>query len=153
MVQRKIVKKREVFWDAVGMIAVTDNDDSLHDQAIAVRDRLFQEGTTFVTTDDILVEVGNGLSKLKQRPLAVAAIQAIRDSVEFGVIEIVYITSKLFEKGWLLYQGRMDKEWGLTDCISFVVMKERNITEAFTSDHHFEQAGFTNLLQIKKLRT
>jgi len=50
------------------------------------------------------------------------------------------------------YQERMDKEWGLTDCISFVVMKERKITEAFTSDRHFEQAGFTNLLQIRKPR-
>ena len=63
-----------------------------------------------MTTDDILVEVGNGLSKLKQRPLAVAAIQAIRDSVAFGVIDIVHITPKLFEKGWFLYQGRMDAD-------------------------------------------
>jgi hypothetical protein len=40
----------------------------------------------------------------------------------------------------------MDKEWGLTDCISFVVMKERKLTDALTTDHHFEQAGFKSLL-------
>lgn len=147
MVQREGVKK-EIFWDAVGIIALVDNDDSLHEQAIAVRDKLFQEDTKFVTTDDVLIEVGNGLSKLKQRPIAVAAINAIYDSVKFDVIEIIHVTKELFEKGWLLYQERMDKEWGLTDCISFTVMKDRKIAEAFTSDHHFEQAGFTNLLQI-----
>jgi hypothetical protein len=38
--------------------------------------------------------------------------------------------------------ARPDKEWSLTDCISFVAMNERNITDALTSDHHFEQAGF-----------
>ena len=38
------------------------------------------------------------------------------------------------------------KEWGLTDCTSFVVMMESQITQAFTSDHHFEQAGFEKLL-------
>ncbi|MBM3236109.1 hypothetical protein FJZ31_07395 [Candidatus Poribacteria bacterium] len=74
MARRKDVKKK-IFWDAVGIITVTDNDDSLHEQAITIRDELFQEGAKFVTTDDVLVEVGNGLSKLKQRPLAVAAIK------------------------------------------------------------------------------
>jgi len=51
--------------------------------------------------------------------------------------------------GWTLYQQRPDKEWGLTDCISFVVMQEQGISEAFTSDHHFTQAGFTILLSHK----
>jgi predicted nucleic acid-binding protein len=40
-----------------------------------------------------------------------------------------------------------DKEWGLTDCISFVVMQEQGLTDALTADHHFEQAGFTILLK------
>jgi len=41
----------------------------------------------------------------------------------------------------------MDKEWGLTDCISFVVMKDRKLTDVLTTDHHFEQAGFKSLLR------
>jgi predicted nucleic acid-binding protein len=64
MARRKGVKK-EIFWDAVGIIAVVDNDDSLHEQAIAVRDKLFQEGVKFVTTDNVLVEVANGSSNNK----------------------------------------------------------------------------------------
>ena len=42
--------------------------------------------------------------------------------------------------------ARMDKEWGLTDCVSFVVMQERNLTQALTTDRHFSQAGFADLL-------
>ena len=51
------------------------------------------------------------------------------------------------ERGLALYDARPDKQWSLTDCISFLVMQDRRITEALTGDHHFEQAGFTALLK------
>jgi hypothetical protein len=53
----------------------------------------------------------------------------------------------LFEAGTDLYSRRSDKEWSLTDCISFVVMQEQGIGEALTGDRHFEQAGFRALLK------
>ena len=46
-----------------------------------------------------------------------------------------------------LYEARMDKEWGLVDCLSFHVMWDRGLTKALTSDEHFEQAGFVALLR------
>jgi len=51
------------------------------------------------------------------------------------------------DRGLALYISRPDKDWSLTDCISFVVMKERGLTGALTADHHFEQAGFVALLK------
>ncbi|MFM5956954.1 MAG: PIN domain-containing protein, partial [Dolichospermum sp.] len=42
---------------------------------------------------------------------------------------------------------REDKEWGLVDCISFIVMQDRGITDALTADTHFQQAGFRALLR------
>ena len=49
-------------------------------------------------------------------------------------------------RGLALFGARPDKSWSLTDCISFVVMAERGITEALTGDHHFEQAGYRALI-------
>jgi hypothetical protein len=56
-------------------------------------------------------------------------------------------TQELFDRGVALYESRPDKEWSLTDCISFVVMADHGITEALTGDRHFEQAGFVALLK------
>jgi predicted nucleic acid-binding protein len=60
---------------------------------------------------------------------------------------IVETSGKLFRTGVAFYSRRPDKDWSLTDCISFVVMRDRGITEALTGDHHFEQAGFKALLK------
>jgi predicted nucleic acid-binding protein len=61
-------------------------------------------------------------------------------------LQIIPVSPTLLADGWTLYCQRLDKEWGLTDCTSFVVMTQAQITQAFTSDHHFEQAGFIKLL-------
>jgi uncharacterized protein len=61
-------------------------------------------------------------------------------------IHVVGIDSDLFMEGLALYQSRSDKMWGLTDCLSFVVMQTQNLTEAMTADHHFVQAGFRALM-------
>jgi len=53
----------------------------------------------------------------------------------------------LDEEAWSLLKTRLDKNWSLVDCASFVVMQHRKIAEGFTSDHHFEQAGFSRLLK------
>ncbi|MGO9596821.1 MAG: type II toxin-antitoxin system VapC family toxin [Isosphaeraceae bacterium] len=66
---------------------------------------------------------------------------------QVGTSQIVATTDELFEKGVALYDERRDKQWSLTDCISFVVMKDHSLQDALTGDHHYEQAGFTALLQ------
>jgi hypothetical protein len=66
---------------------------------------------------------------------------------EDAEVTIVPPGPELFEAGLKLYSQREDKDWTLTDCISFVVMERMGIREALTGDHHFEQAGFTVLLR------
>jgi predicted nucleic acid-binding protein len=58
------------------------------------------------------------------------------------MFEVVGFDPKVQQAGFDLYESRLDKDWSLTDCVSFAVMTQRGLTEALTADHHFEQAGF-----------
>lgn len=62
-------------------------------------------------------------------------------------VEIIELTNALHRAGLQLYREREDKEWGITDCISLVVMRERGLVAALPADHHFRQAGFRPLLK------
>ena len=75
------------------------------------------------------------------------SIETLNDLRNDESVEVIPISPKLFTKALKLYSSRLDKEWGMTDCISFVVMKDRKLTDALTTDHHFEQAGFKVLLR------
>jgi predicted nucleic acid-binding protein len=57
-------------------------------------------------------------------------------------VKIIHIDDALFSKGWTYFQRHNDKRYSLTDCLSFVVMQESEISMVFTLDHHFTQAGF-----------
>ena len=62
-------------------------------------------------------------------------------------VTVLPATDEWFDRGLSLYRSRPDKEWSLTDCISFQVMREREITQALTHDEHFIQAGFEAILR------
>jgi predicted nucleic acid-binding protein len=97
-----------------------------------------------VTTEWVLNEFANFLAKPPNRQLFVSMIQELRADPR---VVIVAASEATFEAGFTLYSARLDKEWSLTDCVSFLVMKDRGINDALTKDHHFEQAGFHCLLK------
>lgn len=133
----------KVFVDTAAWLALINKDDHFHHQAKAVRDGLISSNAEFVTTDQVVLEVANSLSKRRFRSTAIRLIEAIYHSAN---IRVVSTDSYLWQKSWVLYKRSRDKDWSLTDCISFVVMHEGRIKEAFTTDRHFEQADFTKLL-------
>lgn len=135
-----------VFWDASAFIALSNNRDSLHSKALIVNAELVKVKANILTTSAVLTEVANWLSKIESRMLAQNIIEYTRQSTEKGFAEVIHVNEDLWQRGWQLFLARPDKEWGLTDCISFVVMNDYKLTEAFTADKHFEQAGFVRLL-------
>lgn len=131
----------QTFADSFYLLALFNPADAAHERALAVAEDL--KGT-LVTSDWILTEVADALSDPKNRTRCVEFIEDLRNS---SSVEVVPASRERFDTGWELYRTRPDKDWSLTDCVSFIVMKERRITEALTGDHHFEQAGFTALLK------
>ena len=142
----RIDSSRFAFVDTAGWLALLNPKDGLHPQAVSVRNDLRQRRIKLVTTEFVLIEVADAFAEPPLRAVAFEFNRGLRQSNTPFAVEIVPASETLLAEGWTLYGQRPDKGWGLTDCMSIVIMQERSITEAFTSDHHFTQAGFTVLL-------
>ncbi len=136
------LEKSSVFLDASYAIALASPRDEHHEKAVQLAERYADH--PFVTTQAILLEIGNALAGMRHRELAVSYLEALKRE---PATEIVPLSNDLFRRGLVLYRERQDKSWGLTDCISFVIMRTRDIREALTADGDFEQAGFRALLR------
>lgn len=132
---------RTAFIDTAYLLALVNTDDEFHEQAVQAQQRFRGK---LLTTEYVLLEVLDGMTDGGQREVGAALVASIRRDPDTIVAPA---SSGLFDAGLRLFIQRPDKQWGITDCISFVVMRERGISEALTSDHHFEQAGFMALLR------
>ena len=131
----------QTFIDTLYVIALINRRDQYHAQAISVADKYADR--PLITTDAVLTEIANALARgYKQE-----AVEIVEQFLASEDVEVVRMTPELFAQAFALYRTRADKEWGLTDCVSFVVMQERGITDALTFDKHFVQAGFQALLR------
>ncbi len=117
--------------------------DALHPVAEATWLRLLEQGASVILTDWEVAETGNGLARTRARSRFAQAAEMVRASPRARLISV---SDRYFQRALELYASRPDKTWGLVDCASFVVMEDEGVTEAFTNDRHFEQAGFRPLL-------
>jgi hypothetical protein len=133
----------EVFIDTSYAIALSVDSDRHHRFALEWVRRFDQSNVSFMTTPAVLLEIGDSLARGRHRRTAEKVIAELEADPN---VEVVPLDDLLFARAFHLYQDRSDKEWGLTDCLSFVVMADRGLTAALAADRHFEQAGFTALL-------
>jgi predicted nucleic acid-binding protein len=129
-----------IFADTFYYLAIVSRHDAAHVRAVELSRQLT---SPLVTTAWILTEVGDALSAPRQRSAFAILMDALTSDPQ---VAIVPPTQAYFDQGVALFKSRADKEWSLTDCISFVVMQEMQLQEALTGDRHFEQAGFRALL-------
>jgi uncharacterized protein len=134
---------RTVLVDTAAWIALVNTRDELHSRAEKTMTDLRNSNVALVTTEFVLLEVANALCTSAWRGKAVKLIEGLRTLPD---LQIIQADTSLLADGWQLYRSRLDKEWSLTDCVSMTTMKTEGIQQAFTSDHHFEQAGFVKLL-------
>ena len=127
-----------VFADTFFFLALLNDDDPGHGLALSAS----TEREAIVTSEFILLELGNACARAEDHLDFLALVEGMRASSR---MTIVPLDAGLLERGLRLMGNRLDKNWSLTDCISFIVMEERGLTEALTADRHFEQAGFKAL--------
>lgn len=133
-----------VFLDTGYAVSRLLPKDALHRKTLELERDLQRNRVKVVTTLAVLCEIGNSLSKQATRQTVIGYLNRTHQDL---FVEIVPVTQALYAKAFRLYSERGDKSWGITDCISFVVMQEKNITEALAHDFDFEQAGFTALMR------
>jgi uncharacterized protein len=97
-----------------------------------------------VTTAWVLTELADAMSNPQDRNEFIETLKDLRANPR---VRILPAEQSLFDDGIHMFAARIDKQWSLTDCISFVVMQREGIVEALTGDQHFEQAGFNTLLK------
>ncbi len=131
----------DAFVDTSFVVALVNQRDQHHLRALDLSSQF--ERRSLLTTDAVLLEIGNALAK----NFRAASIQVIDDFLTSSKIQIVHLYPDLFHKAFSLYRSRLDQTWGLIDCVSFIVMREAGIVESLTADKDFEQAGFRALLR------
>ena len=132
---------KAVFADTAFFLALVNARDHLHPQAANLNEH---PPGPMITTEWVLMELGDALAVPSGRTRFVRLVTALRNQPD---LEIIPATHDLFERARALFAQRTDKMWSLTDCTSFVGMKDHGLTAALTGDQHFEQAGFQRLMQ------
>jgi len=130
-----------VFADTFYFLALLDTREERH---LAAADASRNPELRLVTTEWVLAEFGDAYGHPKDRADFVSLYRSLANHPR---VRIIPADTRIFQRGVELFEQRQDKDWSLTDCISFVVMRDEGITQALTGDRHFEQAGFTALLK------
>jgi uncharacterized protein len=127
---------KRLFADTFYFLALLHVDDNAHSRAVGSSET---SSAPLLTTAWVLTEMADALAMPRMRETFTRFLTALRGNPAYMIVPP---TQALFDQGVELYAKRPDKDWSLTDCISFVVMRDQGITQALTGDHHFEQAGF-----------
>ena len=129
-----------IFADTSFYLALLREDDPAHRRALA------ESGVsrTILTTEFILLELGNACARREDHADFLALVEGMRGSPR---CRIIALDTRLLNRGLERMATRSDKDWSLTDCVSFVVMEDESVRDALTADQHFEQAGFRAVLR------
>lgn len=132
-----------VFVDTAYVFALINSRDQWHAKARKWEGILTEQRRPLLTSEFVLLEIADGLSAIRFRDHAVRVVDTLRASDH---VEVVPATTELFEAGLERYRDRPDKERGLTDCTSFLIMEDHRVEDVLTTDRHFQQAGFRVVL-------
>jgi len=131
------------FADTSFWIGLSSKRDQHHRRAVEWHQLMIRTTSTILTTESVLLEWLNAMSDVSTRRIAAESCLRARADAR---IEVVPFQTGLMIAATELYRDRPDKNWSLTDCLSFLVMERRGVKKALTTDHDFEQAGIKALM-------
>jgi uncharacterized protein len=136
----------DLFADTAGWAAFLVRGERFHAQAVAAVRQARKDGRRLVTTNLVPGELVALLTSPLRvtRPRQIHFLKTIRQA---AWVEVVPSDPAVEAAAWQLWEARPDKEWSWVDCVSFVLMTQRGLMDALTTDHHFEQAGLVRLLK------
>ena len=137
---------KRIFVDTSGWANLAYASEPYYQLATEIYVSASRSRQRLVTTNYVIAELVPLLTSVLKvsRPRVIDFINGIKSSPNFDLIHIDEVGDS---KAWELLENRIDKKWSLVDSSGFVLMKSLNLTEALTTDHHFEQAGFVRLLK------
>jgi uncharacterized protein len=135
------LRRVRILVDTLFVVALVNERDQYHERAAALASRY--DGHPLLITDAVMLEIGNALA----RGYKAEAVAIIEEFLSADEVQVVELTRDLFAQAFELYRTHRDKEWGMIDCVSFIVMRDAGIRSALTFDRHFVQAGFKALLR------
>jgi predicted nucleic acid-binding protein len=133
---------KDLFLDTSYLLALELANDEHHEVVLRHWQSLVRSLPRLVTTTYILSEVVTYLSSRGHHSKAVSVGNMLLQS---SIVDLVHVDEGLFREGWAYFQQHEDKDYSLTDCISFVLMRKRGLDTALTLDTHFVQAGLGGL--------
>lgn len=127
------------FIDTSYLLTLELANDQNHQAAQTHWKSLLLSSPALVTTSYVLSET---ITYLNSRSYHARAVRVGYSLLSSPSVQFVYVDEPLFYAGWNYFQQYQDKTYSLTDCISFIIMQQRNVRIALTFDQHFVQAGF-----------
>ena len=137
---------KRLFADTAYWIALTNSFDQYHAKTVEVSSAL--GNCRLFTTEAVLTEFLNALAD-KGPLIRAAAVEMVEAIMSNSQVTVIPQTLRTFSRSLAFYKARPDKGYSLTDCGSMLLMRERHLSEALTTDRHFEQEGFVALLRTR----
>ena len=131
-----------VFLDTSYLLALELANDQNHAPAQAHWRSVAQQLPLLVTTTYVFDET---VTFFNSRGYHAKAVQIGNNLLHSPSLQLIHVDEALFYEGWQFFERHQDKQYSLTDCISFVVMRQLGLDTVYTFDHHFTQAGFTQV--------
>ena len=137
----------DVLIDTAGFLSLWDAADQHHKRAAQLQTELTRKGRRFLTSDYVVDET---VTLLLVRHSRAAAADFLQTVISSKALQLQWMDSDRFQAAASLFTRHNDKQWSFTDCASFALMHELRLSDCFTTDHHFRQAGFNVLLEQVK---